>query len=260
MCQATDAQMLQRFHDFEIDLDYAIAERIEDLGAGLTALLSPSIPLVWNANYLVVEEAGASAAEIAARADELFADLGLKHRYVVTRSPGLADELEPDFHGLGWEIDRSLFMVRRREADRPGLVAVEPVDLETAWTIRVALTADHPWMTPEVDPQLLEFDRRMAKVYRDRWFAAREEGTIASGCRLYQHDGIGQVEDVATLPEARNRGLARAVVLAAASASRADGDELTFITADAGDWPLQLYERLGFDPIGVVQGFRIRPT
>src|SRR5437899_2945197 len=101
MAQATDAQLLQRFHDFEIDLDYAIAERIEDLGGGLTALLSPSIPLVWNANYLIVEEAGAGAVEIAARADELFAELGLKHRYVVTRSPGLADELEPGFRGLG---------------------------------------------------------------------------------------------------------------------------------------------------------------
>jgi hypothetical protein len=32
-----------------------------------------------------------------------------------------------------------------------------------------------------------------------------------------------------------------------------------FITADATDWPLQLYERLGFDAVGISLGFRIKP-
>ncbi len=183
----------------------------------------------------------------------------MRHRYVAAREPALADELEPQFKQLGWEVDRTLVMVLRREADRPASVEVEQVAAEDAEPLRLALRQDHPWTTPDVNPQLLQFDARMASVYRDRWFAARHEGELASGCRLYQHDGIGQVEDVETLPHARNRGLARAVVGAAIEASRADGDELTFITADATDWPLQLYEKLGFDPIGVCLGFRIRP-
>ena len=259
MAQTTDVALLQRCHDFELELSLAVAERVEDLGDGTTAVLSPGIPLVWDANFLLVEEPGMAAAEIAARADEVLGGLGMKHRFVVTRQPALADELEAEFEQLGWDLDRTLVMSLRREADRPGSVEVEQVTAEVAEPLRLALMQDHPWTTPEVAPQLLEFDRRMASVFRDRWFAARHDGEAASACRLYQHDGVGQVEDVETLPPARNQGLARAVVLAAAQVSRDDGDELTFITADATDWPLQLYERLGFDPVGVTLGFRLKP-
>jgi GNAT superfamily N-acetyltransferase len=259
MAQTTDVELLQRCHDFELELGLAAAERVEDLGDGITAVLSPGIPLVWDANYLLVEKGGRAAAQIAERADELLGGLGMKHRCVVTRQPALADELEPEFEQLGWDVDRTLVMALRREADRPGSVEVEQVAPKVAEPLRIALRQDHPWTTPEVNPQLLEYDRRLADVYRDRWFAVRLDGDVASACRLYQHNGIGQVEDVVTLPHARNRGLARAVVLAAIDASRTDGDELIFITADATDWPLQLYERLGFDAIGISLGFQIKP-
>ncbi|HEY8759379.1 MAG TPA: GNAT family N-acetyltransferase [Candidatus Dormibacteraeota bacterium] len=259
MAQTTDVELLQRCHDFELELSLAAAERVEDSGDGTTAVLSPGTPLVWDANFLLVEDRGLAAAEIAARADEVLGGLGMKHRFVVTRQPALADELEPEFEQLGWDLDRTLVMALRREADRPRSVEVEQVAPEVAEPLRLALMEGHPWTTPEVAPQLLEFDRRMARVYRDRWFAARHDGEAASACRLYQHDGVGQVEDVETLPHARNLGLARAVVLAAAQISREDGDELTFIAADATDWPLQLYERLGFDAVGVTLGFRLKP-
>ena len=259
MAQTTDVELLQRCHDFELELSLAAAERVEDSGDGTTAVLSPGTPLVWDANFLLVEDRGLAAAEIAARADEVLGGLGMRHRFVVTRQPALADELEAEFEKLGWDLDRTLVMALRREADRPRSVEVEQVTAEVAEPLRLALMADHPWTTPEVAPQLIEFDRRMASVFRDRWFAARRDGEPASACRLYQHDGVGQVEDVETLSHARNQGLARAVVLAAAQISRDDGDELTFITADATDWPLQLYERLGFDPVGVTLGFRLKP-
>ena len=259
MAQTTDVELLQRCHDFELELSLAAAERVEDSGDGTTAVLSPGTPLVWDANFLLVEDRGLAAAEIAARSDQMLGGLGMKHRFVVTRQPALADELEAEFEQLGWDLDRTLVMALRREADRPRSVEVEQVTAEVAEPLRLALMADHPWTTPEVAPQLLEFDRRMASVFRDRWFAARRDGEPASACRLYQHDGVGQVEDVETLSHARNQGLARGVVLAAAQISRDDGDELTFITADATDWPLQLYERLGFDPVGVTLGFRLKP-
>jgi ribosomal protein S18 acetylase RimI-like enzyme len=48
----------------------------------------------------------------------------------------------------------------------------------------------------------------------------------------------------------RGRGLARALVVHAAAGSRAAGNDLTFLVADADDWPQRLYERLGFETIG----------
>jgi predicted GNAT family acetyltransferase len=66
---------------------------------------------------------------------------------------------------------------------------------------------------------------------------------------------VAQIEDVATLPAFRNRGLARAVVLEAAALARASGAELVFLVADENDWPKDLYGRLGFDQIGVEHVF-----
>jgi ribosomal protein S18 acetylase RimI-like enzyme len=259
MPQTIEVQLLQRCRDFELDREAAAAERVEDTGDGVMAVLSPGIPLVWDANYLLVEEPELPAERIAARANEVLGDLEMKHRSVKTRNPALAAELEPEFEQLGWDVDRTMVMVLRREPDREGPVEVQQVDRKEVESLRLALMEGHPWTSPEAAPQLLELDRRIAEVYRDRSFAARHDGKIASCCRLYQHDGVGQVEHVETLPEARNQGLARAVVLAAIEASRDDGDELIFITADATDWPLTLYARLGFDEVGISRGFRLKP-
>ena len=45
-------------------------------------------------------------------------------------------------------------------------------------------------------------------------------------------------------------------MLAALEHSRAAGHQLTFLCADAGDWPLELYAKLGFEPAGEVQILR----
>jgi predicted GNAT family acetyltransferase len=67
---------------------------------------------------------------------------------------------------------------------------------------------------------------------------------------------VAEVADVGTLPEHRRRGLATAAVVAAARAARAGGADLVIVTADADDWPRQLYSRLGFEPLGLVERFR----
>ena len=53
-----------------------------------------------------------------------------------------------------------------------------------------------------------------------------------------------------TLPDYRRRGLARSLVLHAVAESHAAGNDLTFLVADANDWPQRLYEKLGFETVG----------
>jgi predicted GNAT family acetyltransferase len=126
--------------------------------------------------------------------------------------------------------------------------------------LRVALLGEDADPTvSDLAEQLVERDAKVGDLLRDRWYAARADGELAGACRLMQGDGLGQVEDVATLKVARNRGIARAVVLAAVQASVDDGDDATFIVADADDWPRQLYERLGFDEVGNADLFRKKP-
>ena len=91
-----------------------------------------------------------------------------------------------------------------------------------------------------------------------RFFCARVDGEIASMCELYVDGAIAQVEDVNTLEEFRNRGLARAVVQLAVDEALLGGAELVFIHALDDDWPKHLYAKLGFDPIGYVWSF-VRP-
>ncbi|HEX6491256.1 MAG TPA: GNAT family N-acetyltransferase, partial [Gaiellaceae bacterium] len=98
--------------------------------------------------------------------------------------------------------------------------------------------------------QLLEHRRLIQRAVPTRLFAALAEGRLVSHCELYSAGGVGQVENVATLPAFRGRGLATALVECAVSESRAGGNELTFLVAGADDWPKLLYEKLGFEIVG----------
>ena len=69
---------------------------------------------------------------------------------------------------------------------------------------------------------------------------------------------IAMVEQVATLPVARERGLAKAVVSAAVPAGGEWGADLITVPADADDWPQLLYSRIGFAPVGVEATFTLR--
>jgi ribosomal protein S18 acetylase RimI-like enzyme len=255
----TDTDLLERCWRFGWEMDEAIAERVEDVGEGITAYIDTRIPLVWDSNFLVAESGSVGAHKVAAKADQVFGELGMSHRAAVARQTGDTDRLAGGLQKLGWDREDEVFHVLRREPDRPASVEVEQVSLDEAWPVNRTAIMTEDWATAVVAEQIKERDRRIGEFYRDRWFVARHEGKVASACRLIQRDGIGQVEDVSTLEPARERGLARAVVLAAAQASVEDGDEITFIIAEANDWPRRLYERLGFDLVGEISWCRHLP-
>lgn len=256
--------MSRRAHGWAIDLQVAIAERAERHDWGI-ACLSPGIDRVWDANWLLVEGGSLGAEEVAALADEVLGGAGMSHRTVGFRDPERGAALAPGFEALGWSAQEIVYMGwEGGEADLRG-VAVEEVAQEGVLELRRQLIRGDlsrvgKEMGVKVVEQLLEYDRRLGAVAGDRWFAARSRaGELASCCRLLARDGVGQVEDVGTLRRAREQGLGRAVTLAAAAASRGAGDELTFLAAEADDWPQAMYGGLGFEPIGSAWGFRRTP-
>jgi ribosomal protein S18 acetylase RimI-like enzyme len=177
---------------------------------------------------------------------------------VVPADPERGAELAPRFRQLGWRVDRSLYMVLTRPVDRPRPAALE-VSREKVEAVRRADAEDDPDFSPEAVEQQALRDARLDRVANGRWFLAPDDGEPGAACVLYEQDGIGQVETVGTAPEQRGRHLASSVVFAAAEASRRAGHELTFIVADAADWPWKLYERLGFDPVGEACSFLRKP-
>ena len=104
-----------------------------------------------------------------------------------------------------------------------------------------------------------EIDRRYGAAGGDRWFIAPAAGEPLSCCRLLSDGRIGQVEDVGTRADSRERGYAKAIVLAAVAAAQADGNAPIFLTAEAADWPQLMYAKLGFETVGDLTILRRRP-
>ncbi len=227
------------------------ADRVERRPWG-DVVLSPTLPLVYDANFALVERWDGDAAQLWRELEQ--AQRAFEHRRVVVYDEALAARLAPGIAQLDVEFhSRYLIMSQRRLPDREADAAVEVVGIGDAdWAEgRAALLeeAGHG-SDPELVRQLLELDRRLARAIEVRRLAAVVAGRAASYAALYRSGTVAQIEDVATLADHRGRGLARAVVLHAAAQARRAGAELVFLVADEADWPQTLYRRLGFEPIG----------
>jgi len=253
----TDRELLRRLHHVERERARQVAEHVEPFDGGL-AVLSSDLDEFWIANLLEVENPDLGAEQLVHLADELLGGRGMHHRLVVPNEPDNGDRLVDEFREVGWDIERNLFMVHRRDPQRDGVPALE-VSREEIASLRLHVARQDPDFTPRAAEQTLVHDARADEVAASRWFAAVEGGESASACVLYEAGGVGQVETVITRKESEGRGLASGVVMAAVEASRQAGHELTFIVADADDWPWKLYERLGFDGIGEHPSFLLKP-
>lgn len=263
---ATKPEM-ERCLEVVLARDEQLAERIVRLD-GMTACLDTRFPQVWDASYLRLDRPGLRLETVLAAAEETIGAAGFGHRTIAALDQADGERLAAELAPRGWRVERDVYMVCRRDPDRAASAPVEEVGQDEVDEVRRTLLREDlaEWfgaanVSEAMVEQYLAYERVVGEVAGDRWFAVRDEGRIVSLCRLLAGEGAGQVEDVGTVPDARGRGLARAVVLAAVEASRAAGDEITFLIALADDWPQKLYRRLGFDPVGGDVGlFRAPPT
>jgi ribosomal protein S18 acetylase RimI-like enzyme len=219
-----------------------------------SALLTPSLPLVWQLNSVRVEDPDAGPAEVAAEADEVLGDAG--HRKLVVHDPSHGARLAPALAADGWNAYRLLVMVRDRPPERPVRQdAGGEVDRDTGAATLAAFRREQPfgWQEAAVE-QLAAMDERYARASRARDFVAPLDDP-ACACRLYTANGLAQVDEVGTLEARRNLGYASAAVTAAAEAAAAEGCDPVFLLTDAGDWPQAWYRRLGFSSIGSIYEF-----
>ena len=221
------------------------------------AILTPSLPHVWDFNLLRVTKHGVAAAELAAEADRIQGAAGIAHRRVVAEDENLVE----GFAKLEWETNRFVFMAYRREAGRADDGSkVHEVSREVLLPIREALVREAPWADDEIAVrQVLEAGARVAQAARPRHFAVQVDGEVVSAADLYTDGTTAQVEDVVTLAPHRNRGYASAVILHAIEQALASGHDFVFLVADDEDWPKELYARLGFQAIGRRWAFQRRP-
>lgn len=232
------------------------ADEVRRIDDGMV-VRTPSLPAVWNLNQLRIAGSIAFADALA------LADEHLRHvpyRHVVFEREETGRRLEPDFRAAGWRPSRELLMVlrgtRRRE---PGdAEVIEPGEGDTLALLRRWSAEDPRDISQDAIEQLAESSVREARGWGEQRFGVVGDGDRLAAITKLRADGAtAQVEDVYTVPEARRRGFARALVIHAAARALADGNDLVFIVADDDDWPKHLYRRLGFEPLSRLRVFHL---
>jgi ribosomal protein S18 acetylase RimI-like enzyme len=245
--------VIERIHRFFRYAEEGVCDEVATTAHG-TALLTPSLPLVWQVNAIRVEDAAADARALMREAEEVQGGFG--HRKLIVHDEHLGVRLSREFAATGWNVFRILVMVRTRPSDRqPEPGAGAEVSKEAGAAALAAFRREQPFgWQDEAVRQLAAMDARYDRILGARDFAA-PPGDPACACRLYVHDGLAQVDEVGTVTSRRRRGHARAAVAAAADAAAEEGSEAVFMVTDAADWPQELYRRLGFDEIGATYEF-----
>lgn len=220
------------------------------------AVLDPRVRHSYEHNTLWMCETP-DAATVWSEADRVLRDYA--HRRVVF------DTLPPV--DLGWDVEEFRLLVRdpsharnshpaddSSDGSRPSTPPVVPVAHDV-----VARLWDRMWrqQLPAVGDDVIEHLLRRERIVDAHVVvidlvvpAPDPAGVPLAGAQLRIDGATAAIEAVLTVPEARGRGYARAVVLAAIARAEAAGCDVIFLAAAADDWPRHWYERLGFRDVG----------
>jgi GNAT superfamily N-acetyltransferase len=182
-----------------------------------------------------------------------------RHRQLLFDDAGAGERAAATLADRGWKRDRVVFM--GFTGDPPAADgddrAREISDAELGHLQRAVLADDASAaeLRHGVVDQLVVAQRALRAGTPARGFGAGDGDGLQSTCTLFlstdvQRRRVAMIDEVGTLRGHRERGLARAVVVAAVAAARAWGADLIAVPADADDWPQLMYARLGFAPLG----------
>jgi ribosomal protein S18 acetylase RimI-like enzyme len=218
-------------------------------------------PRIWDANYARVDHGAPSLDEVAADLTPALRDVGATAFHVVAFDPDEAAEvlvaLSARGHRLGWD----LVMQADPGQPPPGLSPARVEELppgDELWEAvarSLLLFGNEPG---EAVAQLRRIETEVLAPGGKRWFGARDDtGAIVSLAALLQLESVGYLDNIATEPAARGRGLASAVTARAMEEAAAAGAAEVFLLVDPDDAPVvAMYGRLGFGAQGRIASTR----
>jgi len=222
------------------------------------ALETRSLPLVWTLNQVrLTGRVGVD--DLVEVAEACQGDLPYRH-VVVCDADSIA-ALEPGLEARGWRVERDVVMALLADGHAPvaddrvvELTEDQMLELMAAWLLEERFDTSTEGLA-----QVLEYNRREGRYFSERRLGVLHDGEAVAVTKLRVDRAFGWVEDVYTLPAARRRGYARALVSTAVDLALAAGCSRLAIVADADDWPQHLYASVGFRPIGRHSIFHLDP-
>ena len=212
-------------------------------------------PAIWDFNYARVDVPAPdlTLAEVADALLPALAEVGTDMFHVLFFHPEETTDLMVELSTLGHTLSWDLVMdLTAAPAIEPWDVLVEPLEAgEELWT-RVEDSLALFGNDATVSEQLRRIEEETFSTEHKRWLGVRDDdGTIVALAALVQLEGVGYLDNVATFPEARGRGMASAIVARAIELARGSGAKHVSLFADPNAFPVvRMYERLGFREVG----------
>jgi len=247
-----------------------LAARALDTNAALLALTcqqveadgalwvsDPEFPDIYDANHVqrITTSTTAEIDRLLARASHEYTHCHHRRFHVDFRtSPLVSARLALD----GYARDDALIMVLEGDLRAPPVEHdVRPVITDQDWAAYAVLKAadweEHrqrlpdPKPGPEIGEAFVRIHRRKAPDVQ--YFIAYVEGKPAAFFSSWPGvNGVGQVEDLFTLPDHRHKGLATALMRRCVQDCRDRGAAQIAIACDPSDTPRQMYAAMGFLP------------
>jgi len=254
----SDAELAETLFAMEDDL-LAMGCRRERLPFGV-ALVDPAHPSIYDVNSLRAVRGRPTWFELEAGFAVVQRGCGCRHRRVVARDPDTVRHLDALL--LPRSFQRQVCVAMALNGPAPWRPVPRGMRLQVVGTDDTALLAavarcqdrvrrDEPWYSPDVSAQMDEMaDRQMREGGAQFVAAVDERGVVTGALLLYCAGERAFIADVGTPPEFRRRGIASALVAAAAAVARERGCSVVGLTARRDDRPRHLYARLGFEVVG----------
>ncbi len=198
--------------------------------------------------------------EVLADLDRAFDGSAVRHRYMVFDDAQVAFEQQEALSRFGFQPDAVVAMARLGipacianpdlEVREVGKGAPE-ADFREVW---FAIREEMGW-TPEEARQVCDLDRQRASTLGQKSFVSylgREPAGIFS---LWPRGRYALVEDVATLPRFRMRGVGRTMIFDGCKKAVDRGCEWTLLMTPLVGLPQIMYKTLGFQPVGEIRSF-----
>ena len=208
-------------------------------------------PAIWDLNYARIDAAAPDLTlnEVADALLPALAQVGTDTFHVVCFHPEETTDLLVEISTLGHMLSWDLVMDLTTEPTvGPADVRVEPLDPGDELWSRVEESLALFGNAPTVSQQLRAIEEATFATDHKRWLGVRDdEGVIVALAALVLLEGVGYLDNVATFPQARGRGLASSVVTRAIDLAHEAGADHVSLFADPDDVAVvRMYERLGF--------------